>query len=341
MSEKTIERVFDSLSTSNCLSDTLTVLWHAGEPLTVGIEYYERAFAIIKERTPPSVNVIHNFQTNGTLINHEWAKFLRKSNITLGLSIDGPRHLHDRHRQTRSERGTFEQVMQAVQILNEEKVPFHLITVLTRDSLRAARDIFEFYIEIGAENVGFNIEEIEGDHVSSSLQTSDIDKDVRHFFEDFYDLCEMHPGILRIREIDGALHSIINPESAWYGNPLAEPLRMLNVAANGDLSTFSPELLGYNSSRHGSFTFGNIHSGEVNDILENPNYRSVNAEIRNGLARCQAECEYFQLCRGGSPVNKFFENGTFDSTETLFCRLTKKAVIDVVLRRLELALTAA
>jgi uncharacterized protein len=341
MSERTIERVFDSLTKADCFYDALTVLWHAGEPLTLGIDYYARALAIIRERTPSTVRVTHNFQTNGTLIDRDWARFFREHNATLGLSIDGPQHLHDRHRQTRHNRGTFQQVIGAVQVLNEEKVPFHVITVLTRESLRFARELFNFYLEIGATDVGFNIDEMEGNHVSSFLEAAQVDEHMRRFFEDIYDLCDAHPGRLRIREIDGALHAITDPNSASYGNPLAEPFRMLNVAANGDLSTFSPELLGYSSRPHGSFAFGNIHAGEVLQFLENSAYKAVNAEIRNGLAKCESECEYFQLCRGGAPVNKYFENGTFDSTETLFCRLTKKAVIDVVLRRLELALAAA
>lgn len=341
MSEETIERVVDSLTEGNWLSDTLTVLWHAGEPLVVGIEYYERVFAVIRDRVPAAIRIIHNFQTNGILLDRRWAEFFRKHEVTIGLSVDGPQHLHDLHRRTRRDQGTFEQVTKAVQVLRQEKIPFHVITVLTRESLRSPRQLFEFYLEIGATDVGFNIDEIEGDHVSSSLDGTDSDEYMRRFFEEICDLCEAHPGRLRIREVEAAVYAITDPTSADYGNPLAEPFRMLNVAASGDMSTFSPELLGQSSSRFGSFVFGNIHAGEVSELLQNPTYKAVETEIRSGLAKCESGCEYFQLCRGGAPVNKYFENGTFDSTETLFCRLTKKAVIDVVLRRLEVILAAA
>ena len=81
--------------------------------------------------------------------------------------------------------------------------------------------------------------------------------------------------------------------------------------------------------------FGNIHEHELADILRDPKFLAVNAEIMRGLDRCRDSCEYFEICRGGSPGNKLFENGSFDSTETLFCRLTTKAVIDVVLERVE------
>ncbi|MEA2885371.1 MAG: uncharacterized protein QOH32_4646, partial [Bradyrhizobium sp.] len=340
MSQKTVKRTFESLIAGEFLSNNLTVLWHAGEPLVLGIGYYERALSIIEDLIPAGLSVTHNFQTNGTLIDDDWARFFLNSNVSLGLSIDGPRRLHDRNRRTRGDRGTFDKVMRGVRILNERQVPFHVITVLTRESLRSARELFDFYLEIGAGNIGFNIEEIEGGHVSSSLQTNDVDAEMRRFFEEFCDLCQSDPARLKVREFDGVLHAIINPESAAYGNPLTEPLRMVSVGVNGDLSTFSPELLGYASGRHGSFVFGNIHHNEIADILDNPRYRLVNAEIQRGLEKCQSCCEYFELCRGGAPVNKYFENGTFDSTETMFCRLTKKAVVDVVLQRLEETLAA-
>lgn len=341
MDEDTIARIFDQLRELHCLQGGLTILWHAGEPLTLGVKYYENAFALIRERCPPEIRLVHNFQTNGTLIDDKWCTFFCKHHVTVGLSIDGPSHLHDRHRRTRNNQGTFQLVKRAIGSLNQARIPFHVITVLTRDSLLSARDLFEFYLDIGATNVGFNIDEIEGDNDWSSLNTDHVDDDVRRFFGEMYDLCEAHPGRLRIREIDGAVHAIAHPESDSYGNPLAEPLRMLSVAANGDISTFSPELLGYGSKRHGSFAFGNVYAGGLSQMVRDPRYMSVDAEIRAGLAKCASSCEYFQLCRGGAPANKFFENGTFDSTETLFCRLTKKAVVDVVLQRLEVALAAS
>ena len=252
MSMRTIEKLFDSL-TSIPFFESLTVLWHAGEPLILGTAYYQDAFATIRGRKPDRLEIRHNFQTNGTLINQAWADFFRNNDICVGLSIDGPKYLHDRCRTTRANRGTFDQVVRGARILNDNEIPFHVITVLTRNSLRSARDLFDFYLEIGVSNVGFNIEEIEGNHCSSSLQGSSIDSEIRLFFDEFYGLCRISPGRLRVREFEGAFHAIVNPESQKYGNPLTEPLRMLSVSVDGDLSTFSPELLGYRSDRYARF----------------------------------------------------------------------------------------
>ena len=146
---------------------------------------------------------------------------------------------------------------------------------------------------------------------------------------------------LEVRDFVGALAGIANPANMDYGNPLAQALRIVSIGVNGEISTFSPELLGNGSERHGTFVFGNVHDHALADILNDPNFQAVNAEIERGLQRCRRTCEYFDICLGGSPVNKLFENGSFDSTETLFCRLTKKAVIDVVLERVERAFYVA
>jgi uncharacterized protein len=338
MTEHTLARTFDCIFSSPFVADVLTVLWHAGEPLVPGVAYYERAFEILKQRKPSGLSVTHHFQTNGTLLNRGWVDFFKLNEVRVGLSLDGPAYLHDRCRKTRGQSGTFEQVMRGMRVLQDNSFPFHVITVLTRESLGLAPQLFEFYAENGITQIAFNIEEIEGDHRSSSMQSGAVDLEIRRFFRQFLEFAELHPGKLEVREFVGALHGIANPASSEYGNPMAEPLRTVSIGVTGEISTFSPELLGYGSERHGMFVFGNIHEHDLADVLRDPQFQLVNTEIQRGLARCRQTCEYFDVCLGGSPANKIFENGTFDSAETLFCRLAKKAVIDVVLDRMECAL---
>jgi uncharacterized protein len=341
MSEATLARAFERVFSSPFLSDSLTVLWHAGEPLVPGIAYYERAFAILMQYKPKQVHITHNFQTNGTLLTQAWIALFKAHDVQIGLSLDGPAVMHDRYRQTRGRTGTFDQVMRGLRLLRDHNVAFDVISVLTRDSLRSARALFQFYVENGIERIAFNIEEIEGRHKRSSLQSNGIDDAVRRFYREFMTLTAANSGKPEVREFTGAFHSIANPASAQYGNPMSQPLRTISVGVNGEISTFSPELLGYGSERHGPFVFGNVHDNNIEDILHNDRFLSVNAEIERGVENCRRTCEYFEICRGGSPVNKFFENGTFESTETLFCRLSKKAVIDVVLEKVERSLEAA
>jgi len=225
--------------------------------------------------------------------------------------------------------------MRGVRVLQDNAYPFHVITVLTRESLRCVREMFDFYVDNGFTQIAFNIEEVEGDHHASSLQQDGIDAQVRTFFREFIELVDAHGSKLEVREFLGAFAGISNADAARYGNPMAQALRVVSVGVNGELSTFSPELLGNSTPRHGSFVFGNVHDDAIADMLTDTKFQTVQAEIERGLERCRRDCGYFDICLGGSPVNKLFENGSFDSTETLFCRLSKKAVIDVVLERVE------
>ena len=334
MSTITLQRTFERVFTSPFLSDQLTVLWHAGEPLVPGVAYYEEAFAIIDRLRPPGLVVHHSIQTNATLLNQKWIDFFRAHDVRVGTSIDGPSDLNDRSRTTRGGGGSFEQTMRGIRLLQENDYPFHVITVLTRESLRQPRRLFYFYTENRIDRVAFNVEEVEGTHTTSSLSGCEADREVRKFYETFMALAEQHGAKIEVREFVGAFDAIARAESASYGNPLAEPLRTLSIGVNGEIGTFAPELLGYASKHHGDLVFGNIHDNEIADVLRNPKFIAVSDEVARGQERCRTSCEYFSICLGGSPANKLFENGSFDSTETLFCRLSKKAVIDVVLERI-------
>jgi uncharacterized protein len=335
MTEDTLARAFERVFASKFVGNHLTVLWHAGEPLVPGTAYYRRAFEILSQRKPDRIEITHHIQTNGTLLNQDWIDFLSTHQVQVGLSIDGPAHLHDRSRKTRRGGPTFDQTIRGLRLLQANSLPFHVITVLTRKSLQHARDLFDFYVDNGIGKIAFNVEEMEGEHTTSSLQGNDVEAEMRSFLRQFQALCESKPGTLEVREFVGAFAGIINPNCAHYGNPMAEPFRTLSIGVNGEISTFSPELLGYSSELHGPIEFGNVHTHSLDDVADHPRFRAVSDEIALGVERCRRSCEYFEICQGGSPGNKLFENGTFDSTETLFCRLSKKAVIDVVLERVE------
>jgi uncharacterized protein len=335
MSDDTLERSFECVFSSPFVGTHLTVLWHAGEPLVLGVDYYRRAFELLQRYRRPDVDVTYHFQTNGTLLDQTWIDFFRATGAKVGLSLDGPADIHDRSRKTRRGAGTFQQVMRGLRVLRDNEYPFHVITVLTRESLRSACRMFDFYAENAITNVSFNFDEIEGVHTSSSLQSSDADELMRLFLREFFDLTAKHKPQIRVREFEGAFQAIVNPASNGYGNPMVEPLRFVSIGVNGEISTFSPELLGYGGGRHPTFVFGNVHNDELADILRDEAFLGVNAEIERGQETCRSSCEYFDMCLGGGPANKLFENGSFDSSETLFCRLSKKAVIDVVLERVE------
>ena len=185
-----LEQIFRRTFESSAVGDHFTVVWHAGEPLVLPISFYRGALDVIARLNSRDVSVSHSFQTNGTLITPEWCHFIRECHLRIGVSIDGPEFLHDRHRKTRTGRGTWSRVMRGIATLRDQEIPFHVITVLTSESLAHADEIFEFYLRNGIRQIGFNIEEIEGINRSSSLLSEQASELVTAFMSRFYDLVE-------------------------------------------------------------------------------------------------------------------------------------------------------
>jgi hypothetical protein len=113
------------------------------------------------------------------------------------------------------------------------------------------------------------------------------------------------------------------------------PFAIVNVSCDGDFSTYSPELLGLSSPRHGCFALGNIATYSLASVLAMPRFFTPDGEIVRGIEMCRQGCRYFGFCGGGPPGNKFFDHGIFASTQTRFCRLPKQACLDVSLDILE------
>ena len=113
VSKRTLSNLFAQVFASGWVRDCLSVVWHAGEPLVLPVEFYREAFRIIDTLKPARISISHSFQTNGMLIDDAWCDFLIAEEVGVGVSIDGPRHLHDRNRLTRSGQGTFDRTLRA------------------------------------------------------------------------------------------------------------------------------------------------------------------------------------------------------------------------------------
>jgi uncharacterized protein len=336
IAEETLINLFTQVFASGWADDGLSAVWHAGEPMVLPVAFYRRAFALIEQLRPASVEVRHSFQTNATLLDDAWVEFIAETGINVGISIDGPRELHDRNRVTRSGRGTFDRTIAGLRRLRQRGVPFHVISVLTADSLAAPEVMFEFYLAEGIEHVCFNVEETEGDHRSASFGQSGIEDAYYRFLDEFWRLSAAHPGKIRfIREIDDAQRNVLRPAESSFFNQLATPFAITSVDWTGNVATFSPELLGLKNALYDDFVLGNINRDRLIDLVDRPLLARMRSDIDAGITLCRKHCEYFSVCGGGEPVNKLFENGSFATSETTYCRMTKMRATDLILDRLE------
>jgi uncharacterized protein len=185
MSLDTLGRTFEWVFAGGLAREPFTLLWHAGEPMVMPVSFYEEATRLLGQHNRAGVAVHQSFQTNATLLDEAWCAFIRDHDIHLGVSVDGPAYLHDGRRRTRQGRGTLDRVLRGIRLLHEHGIPFHVITVLTADSLSHADELFDFYQEHRISRVCFNVEEIEGPNTTSSLQGAATKERFRRFFARF------------------------------------------------------------------------------------------------------------------------------------------------------------
>jgi uncharacterized protein len=335
MTLETLEKALTWAFSSGLVRQPFTLLWHAGEPMVLPATFYEQATLVLERCNISGFEVTQSIQTNATLVNDAWCDFIHRRGVEVGVSVDGPDFLNDRNRVTRQGKGTLDRVLRGMRLLRDRHIPFDVITVLTSASLDYPDELFDFYREHGVTSVAFNVEEIEGPNVTSSLSGSAVEPRFRRFYSRFMDLALTEDPPLRVREFDTARNSICYRQQPEMRTQECTPFAILNVDHEGNFSTYSPELLGLSSPRHGSFALGNVARDTLESVLAMPRFLALDDEIRRGVGLCEETCRYFPFCGGGPPGNKFFENGDFATTETLSCRLHKKATFDVALDKLE------
>ncbi|MGF1499024.1 MAG: cyclophane-forming radical SAM/SPASM peptide maturase GrrM/OscB [Elainellaceae cyanobacterium] len=335
-----LEPIFRHLHSSRFVEAEFTVVWHAGEPLTLPVSFYEAAHQTIEhlnQRFSKGLQQInYALQTNATLINQAWCNLFRAYNVRVGVSLDGPAFLHDAHRKTRQGKGTHDATMRGIELLRANEIPFSTIAVLTRGSLEHPDEIFHFFADHRIRAIGFNVDEIEGENKASSLTGEQAEECYRQFMKRLLFLNKEHGYPLEIREFEETRNAILGRMDVDKGQ--FAPFTIINIAYNGDFTTFSPELLSLPSETYGDFALGNVKNTSFEAACRTEKFKRLNEDIQAGVKLCKQTCQYFNVCGGGAPSNKYFENGTFRSAETLYCRYTKQILTDIVLDDLEMTL---
>lgn len=343
MSEDVVRAAIRNARESGLLARELNVVWHAGEPLVAPAAFYERAFGIMNEEAGATTAVRHSIQTNAMLIDEPWCDLFRRWGVHVGVSVDGPADIHDRHRKTRDGRPTHARVMQGIERLQRAGIDFDAIAVVTDASLERADAIVDFCLAAGIPAIGFNVDEQEGVRTTSSLAGADAS--VEGFFERVFERAADVPERLRVRELHEALGRVAAglpvvtvAGHAMPANPQVIPFATTTIDCTGRFSCFSPELIDQRHADYGSFDFGNVLHGRMIDALATDRFAAVFDDILAGNDACRAACPYFSLCGGGSPVNKLNERGSFRAAETRYCRQTIQTPVELAMQALEAGL---
>lgn len=326
MSLRTVDAATTQLAAQDLVANRVDVLWHAGEPLTLSHEFYEEAFGIIDTRLAASA-VRHKIQTNGLLITDRWIELFQKWRVSVGISLDGPPDIHDRYRRARSGAGTSDRVLEGADKLKSSGLGLSVICVLTKDSIEQPHRLFDFFEDLGVEEIAFNIDEAEGPYLASSHDPATAHVKFRSFLLNYFQLVISSNSRQRVRELTRGLMYIFRKTIKSDYETL--PISILTVGHDGTVGTFSPELFGLVHSEFGPLSFGNVHDPELfGKLRRDARLIDVFKSIQRGIDACERECGYFEICKGGMPANKLGEHGTFEVTETLACRFKRQAVAD-------------
>ena len=306
----------------------INIEWHAGEPLTAGISFYEEAYDKISSVVGKRHSLRYEVQTNGICIDDKWCALFKKQNWDIGVSADGPAFIHDLHRKSINNKNTHHLVMRGIECLKRHDIPFSILSVLTSDALDYPKEMYDFFVSTGAKSVGFNAEQLEGNNKISTAANEEFMKKYNLFFKTIFELQKNNP--LSIREISNVSRIILHSQEK-IENQCNLPFYFMTFDHEGNFSTFSPEMLTINNEKYGSFLFGNIYKETLSEVINSYKFQSVYKDIQKGIEMCEEKCKYFFLCGGGDPVNKLCENGSFNSSETFHCRARFQVPINVYL----------
>ena len=129
-------------------------VWQGGEPTLLGLDFYRK----VVELQRPYISekeITNSLQTNGTLLDDEWCDFLRENNFLVGLSLDGPKEIHDRYRKDAGGKGSFDKVMRGLKLLQNHGVEYNVMATVGRETAHKPLEVYRFFKEQGVEFIQF------------------------------------------------------------------------------------------------------------------------------------------------------------------------------------------
>jgi uncharacterized protein len=329
MSSSVIDAICEKIISRLPADAAPNIVWHAGEPTAAPISWYRDAYRRLSKACPRGTT--YAMQSNGVAIDDRWVDFFRETNTNVGLSIDGPQRFHDARRRTRSGGPTWSLAVRALKRLRDAGLPLSVITVLHPDGLDCANEYYRFYRDNGVAHVSFSIDEKEGANAVCSFSGTDYKNKVVLFLVELLENGFREGFPLYIREVERIAQVLAGVGGTAARNEQVEAWDAVVVAADGSVSTFSPEFMEVRAPDYGNFVFGNVLSGGFDDFSRAPAFRLADLHVQAGVNACRSSCGYFSVCRGGSPVNKFCERNDLTATETAFCRYSTQAAADALL----------
>ena len=144
MSQATLETYIRQLLESH-RTPQVTVAWQGGEPTLMKLDFFRHSVELVEKYRRPGQSVQHTFQTNGILLDDDWCAFFKEHDFLVGLSVDGPREIHDAYRVDRGGQGTFDKVMKGWRLLRQHGVEFNVLCTVNAANEKHGRTVYRFF----------------------------------------------------------------------------------------------------------------------------------------------------------------------------------------------------
>ncbi len=276
----------------------ITFGWQGGEPLLAGLDFFRRAVELQERHRRPGARVSNNVQTNGVLLDDEWCRFFHQHNFLVGLSLDGPRPLHDAYRQDKGGQPSFEHVLRGLDFLKKHQVEFNVLTTVHAANAEHPLEVYYFLRDqAGAQFVQF-IPIVQRDESGGVTARSVGARQYGEFLSAIFDQwVRRDVGRVFVQIFDVAL-------AAWAGERpglcVFEETCGLGLALehNGDLYACDHFV-------QPTHKLGNIHTTPLGRMVGSDRQRQFGLDKRDALPRYCLQCEFRRACNGGCPKNRF------------------------------------
>jgi uncharacterized protein len=330
MADELLETYIKQLLESHQMPD-VSIAWQGGEPTLMGLDFFKLSVAYAEKHKRPNQRIQHTIQTNGTKLDDDWCAFFKAHNFLVGLSVDGPRELHDTYRVNKGGSGTFDQVMTGLDFLKKHSVDFNILCTVHAANQDHPLEVYRFFRdELEAEFIQFIpiIERATPDllplanegwserpgggrplyTLNGSLVTErsvTAEKYGQFLIAIFDEWVRRDVGTVFVQHFDSALAN-------WVGAPGAVCVfnktcgKALAIEHNGDLYSCDHYV-------EPAYKLGNIKETHMIELIASPEQLKFGQDKLDTLPQYCRECEVRFACHGGCPKNRFI---TSPSSET-------------------------
>lgn len=290
-----------------------TFAWQGGEPLLAGLDFFEEVVYLQALYAPPHTVISNSLQTNGTLVDDRWAAFFKTYQFLIGVSLDGPKEIHDSRRVNAAGKGSFDRVMAGIGHLRKHQVDFNILTVIHKGNVGEAKALMAFYRENGFNFIqfipcmDFRSQQVDQPGVYE-ITPQEYGDFLCSMFDEWYN--DGYPEV-SIRFFDNMLGVDLNREAEHCVHRAACPTSLV-LEQNGD--AFPCDFF-----INKQWTVGNVASASITDMLSHPNFVRFR-KMKPALPDPCRSCEWQRLCYGGCPRNRKWNPETDQADPDFFCQ---------------------